>query len=232
MQSLILTITILLTCFGAKAQELTGKVENHPKKEMDVVLMLFGMDNPITIGKVDPKGQILVNLEGVGIAGIPEEVRSMFMGELVHNFYFSCGDFSAFGELGRKPALRQDFLRLTQGDQWSGTVFLVSDEKLRPWLEDSGYSNAVKGSYYEIMYVDEDLAVRTTCTNQIFVSEEEMIDAVYDFELELKKGFNWVEYEILEIQETNPEIRASFPSKVKVRNLQEPFAVKWIGLYY
>ncbi|OYX13456.1 MAG: hypothetical protein B7Z16_15630 [Algoriphagus sp. 32-45-6] len=232
MRSLILTLTILLTCFAAKAQGLTGKVENHPKKEMDVVLMLFGMDYPITIGKVDPKGQISVNLEGVGIAGIPEKVRSMFMGELIHNFYFSCGDFSAFGELGRKPALRQDFLRLTQGDQWSGTVFLVSDEKLRPWLEDSGYSNAVKGSFYEIMYVAEDLAVRTTCTNQIFASEEEMVDVVYDFELKLKKGFNWVEYEILEIHETNPENRASFPSKVKVRDLQDPSAVKWIGLYY
>nr|WP_287938591.1 hypothetical protein [Algoriphagus sp.] len=232
MRSLILTLTILFTCFGAKAQGLTGKVENHPKKEMDVVLMLFGMDNPITIGKVDPKGQISVNLEGVGIAGIPEEVRSMFMGELIHNFYFSCGEPSAFGEMSGKPALRQDFLRLTQGDQWSGTVFLVSDEKLRPWLEDSGYSNAVKGSFYEIIYVEEDLAINTTCSNQIIASEEETVDVVYEFDLELKKGFNWVEYEILEIHETNSEIRASFPSRVKVRNLKDPSTMKWIGAYF
>ncbi|MGM0946598.1 MAG: hypothetical protein ACQEW9_15585 [Bacteroidota bacterium] len=231
----ILFVLILLGCILSAtsfSQELSGKVENHPNKAMDVVLMLFGLDHQITVGKVDKKGELSVNLEGIGTEGIPEDIKSMFMGRLVFNFFFTCGDFSAFGEVGEKPASRQDYLRFTRDGQWTGTAFLVSDERLRPWLEDSGYQNAVQGSFYEIIYVEEDLIINTTCNNQVFVSEGEMVDVTYDFQLELKKGFNWVEYEIQEVFDTNPEIPASFPSKVKITNLQDPSSIKWIGTYY
>lgn len=231
-------MNVLMVCLflfgivGANAQQLTGVIENHPKSKMELVLMPFGMDYPIVAGTVDQKGQFAVNLDGLDVKNVPNEVQSMFEGELGYSFFFGCGDREEFGLGFEVVAYRIDYIRMNQGDQWAGTVFLVSDENLRPWLEDSGYNNAIPGSFFEVIYVAEDVSIHTTCGEQVYVSDEESVEVEYDFQLELKQGFNWVEYEIQEVFETNPEIRASFPSKVTIKNLQNPSVVKWIGKYY
>ncbi|TNF43493.1 MAG: hypothetical protein EP311_03030, partial [Cytophagales bacterium] len=223
---IVVTLFFLLEVSVAMSQQLSGQIENHPKAKMDLVLMPFGMDYPISIGSVDQKGQFSVNLTGLDFGSVPEEVQSMFGGELGYSFFFGCDDSQEFGAGFEIPAMRVDYIRMNRDEQWAGTVFLVSDENLRPWLEDSGYNNAVKGSFYEVIYVEADVSIHTTCEAQIYASDEEMVDVEYDFQLELKAGFNWVEYEILEVFETNPEIRASFPSKVKIQNLQNPAEMK------
>ena len=228
------TLTVFLTCcfFWANAQEITGIIKNHEKSEMDLVLMLFGMDNPISIGTVDKKGQFTANLENASLDNIPEENLSMSIGELYFNFFFNCADNEAFGDNYDKPAARQDYVRLTNKGEWAGTAFLVSDESLIPWLEDSGYNNAIKGSFYEVLYVKEDIAVNMVCNNSVYATEEDQVETEYTFNLQLKKGFNWVKYTIGEVYETDPAIRASFPSKVTISNLEDPSKMRWIGRYY
>jgi hypothetical protein len=218
--------------FWAKAQEITGKIQNHEKSEMDLVLMLFGMDNPISIGTVDKNGQFTADLADINIDQIPEEFKSMSLGPLYFNFHFNCNDAKDFGENGEKLAARQDFVRMTKNGDWSGTVFLVSDEKIKNWMEDPGYINAVKGSFYEVMYVEEDVAISMTCVSSVYVDENQQIESHYRFDVELKKGFNWVEYTIEEIHETDPNVRASFPSKVTVSNMKDSSKVLWIGSYF
>ncbi len=228
------TLILYFICFVfcVNAQEITGNIQNHRKTEMDVVLMLFGMDNPISIGTVDKNGQFKTNLSNLTIDQIPDENRSMAMGDLNFNFYFKCAEREAFGENFDKPAARQDFVRLTSKGEWAGTVFLVSDEKLIPWIEDEGYNNAINGSFYEIMYVEEDMTINMTCNNSVYAADNEEVPTEYIFDVELKKGFNWVEYTIHEVYETDPNIRASFPSKVTISNLKEPSNMLWIGKYY
>ena len=109
---------------------------------------------------------------------------------------------------------------------------MVSDEGLRPWMEDPGYINAVKGSFYEVMYVEEDVAINMTCVSSVYVDENQQVESHYRFDVELKKGFNWVEYAIEEIHETDPNVRASFPSKVTVSNMKDSSKVLWIGSYF
>ncbi|TDQ19236.1 hypothetical protein DFQ04_1057 [Algoriphagus boseongensis] len=228
----IVAVSLLLGISKVNAQQLTGVIENHPRSKMELVLMPFGMDYPIVAGTVDQRGQFAVNLDGLDLKNVPNEVQSMFEGELGYSFFFGCNDREEFGLGFEVPAYRVDYIRMNQGDQWAGTAFLVSDEKLRPWLEDSGYNNAIPGSFFEVIYVAEEVSIHTACSEQIYVSDEESVEVEYDFQLELKKGFNWVEYEIEEVFETNPEIRASFPSKVKIKNPQDLSAIKWVGTYY
>lgn len=229
---LALILCLICFVFCANAQEITGKIQNHKKTEMDMVLMLFGMDNPISIGTVDKKGQFKANLSNLTIDQIPDENRSMSMGDLYFNFYFNCNDRGAFGENFDKLAARQDFVRLTTKGNWAGTVFLVSDEKLIPWIEDDGYNNAVNGSFYEIMYVEEDMTINMTCNSSVYAADNEEVPTEYIFDIELIKGFNWVEYNINEVYKTDPNIRASFPSKVTISNLKDPSKMRWIGTYY
>ncbi|WP_084121033.1 hypothetical protein [Aquiflexum balticum] len=218
--------------FWANAQEITGNVKNHNKSEMDLVLMLFGMDYPVSIGKVDKKGQFTANLDNLSLDQIPEENMSMSMGPLYFNFHFNCNNSDAFGENAEKLAARQDFVRLTKNGDWVGTVFLVSDEGLRPWIEDSGYNNAIKGSFYEVMYVADDVSLNMTCNSSVYASDNEEVETEYNFDIKLKKGFNWVEYTIEEVHETDPNIRASFPSKVSISNVKDPSKILWVGTYY
>ncbi|WP_209329942.1 hypothetical protein [Lunatimonas salinarum] len=228
----LLTIAILLLFFQANSQQLSGNVKNHGKAEMDLVLMLFGMDYPISIGKVDKKGAFTASLADTSLEKIPDDYKSMSMGPLYFNFHFNCSP-DAFGDQAEKPAARQDYVRMTNGKgEWAGTVFLLSDEALKPWLEDSGYNNAVKGSFYEVMYVDEDVELSTSCTSSVYADDNTEVPVEYVFEISLKKGFNWVEYTIDEVYKTNPDVRASFPSKVTITNLKDPSKMHWIGVYY
>jgi len=228
------TLILCFMCcfFWANAQEMTGKIKNHEKDDMDLVLMLFGMDYPVSIGKVDKKGQFIANLENLSLDQIPEENLSMSMGPLYWNFHFNCNDSDAFGENAEYLAARQDFVRMTKNGDWAGTVFLVSDEGLRPWIEDSGYNNAIKGSFYEVMYVADDVSLNMTCNSSVYASDNEEVATEYKFDIELKKGFNWVEYTIEEVHETDPNIRASFPSKVTISNVKDPSKILWVGTYY
>ncbi|MFD2203152.1 hypothetical protein [Shivajiella indica] len=227
-------LTLGFTCcvFWANAQEISGNIKNHGKSDMDMVLMLFGMDYPVSIGKVDKKGQFTANLDNLSLDQIPEENLSMSMGPLYWNFHFNCNNSDPFGENAENLAARQDFVRLTKNGEWAGTVFLVSDEGLRPWIEDSGYNNAIKGSFYEVMYVVDDVRLNMTCNSSVYAADNEEVETEYRFDIELKKGFNWVEYTIEEVYETDPNIRASFPSKVTISNVKDPSKMLWVGTYY
>jgi hypothetical protein len=123
-------------------------------------------------------------------------------------------------------------VRLTAKGEWAGTVFLVSDENLIPWIEDDGYNNAINGSFYEIMYVEEDMTINMTCSSSVYAAENEEVPTEYVFDVQLKKGFNWVQYTIDEVYETDPDIRASFPSKVSIGNLTDASKMLWVGTYY
>ena len=229
---IVLTICLASIVMCANAQEITGKIENHEDSQMELVLMLFGMEKPISIGTVDENGQVTASLDNVSTDQISEEDKAMYIGELNSNFYFQCNDREVFGENFDIPAVRQDYIRLTKNGDWAGTVFLVSDEGLRPWLEDPGYNNAIEGSFYEVMYVGEDLSLKMICTISIYADDNKEVETEYNFDIELKKGFNWVKYTILEVYETDPDIRASFPSKVTISNLKDPSEMLWIGTYY
>jgi hypothetical protein len=197
---------------------------------MDIAIMAFGMDNPIIVGKVDKNANFSVNLDIAQVSEAQASEENMM--PLYFSFYFKCMDSNQFGSYKETAAKREDYLRLLVKNNWEGTVFLVSDPALIPWMEDDGYNNAVVSSFCEILYLNEDLTLDFTCESQIYVDENTNADVAYVFNISLKKGFNWIQYDIEEVYETNPDIRASFPSKVTIRNLQDPAKMKWIGKYY
>jgi hypothetical protein len=83
-----------------------------------------------------------------------------------------------------------------------------------------------------VLYVEEDFDVKMTCKSSVNADENTEVETEYSFDIELKKGFNLVEYTINEVYETDPNIRASFPSKGTISNLKDPSEMLWIGTYY
>ncbi|MFO7826429.1 MAG: hypothetical protein R6V72_21005 [Cyclobacterium sp.] len=232
MKAMLLTFLATVAGTVAWAQVIQGEIPSHPKKAMDMVLMPFGLDHSITAGQVDKKGVLSIELEDKDAQNVPQDVKSMFMSDLFFNFHFRCGNGDDFGEYRDVPAARIDYVRLLQKGQWAGTVFMVSDENLIPWLEDEAYQPAVSGTFWEVLYLEDDLSVSTNCTSSKFVDEDTNVDVTYAYQLELKSGFNWVEYQIEEVYQTENGQMASFPSKVKITNLSDASKIKWIGKYY
>ncbi len=154
------------------------------------------------------------------------------MGDLYYSFQFPCDNADQFGMGSDEPSARVDYIRLFIKDQWTGTAFLVSDENLIPWLEDKYYNDAIPGSFYEVVYVGKDMLANTTCMSERYVSDELTVNVEYNYELSLKKGFNWIEYVIEEVSVTNSEEIAEFPVKVKIQNPSDPSKIRWIGKYY
>jgi hypothetical protein len=230
MKKISILILVAMVSFSVQAQKISGKVEGHNKGEMDITIMAFGLDNLISAGKVDKKGNFSVNLNLATVSESLAQADNML--PLHFSFFFKCLDIRKFGLFEKTPAMREDYLRLVSNNQWAGTVFLVSDPALIPWLEDSSYKDAVKGTFYEVLYMTEDVILDFTCENEVFADENTNAEVTYIFDIELKKGFNWVQYDIEEVFETNPDIRAKFPSKVTIRNIQDPASMLWVGKYY
>lgn len=213
------------------AQEISQTLKNHNSKVGNLVIFAFGMDNPVKIGTVDAKGKFSVNPEEIQIPDLTEEEKDMYFTELRNVFKFACGGRDDFGQEGNIPAIKGGNIALWAGNEWAGSFFLVSDPVLKPWLEDEGYNSAIKATFWDIIYVEEDAKLEMNCTNEIGM-ENGNIEVGYIFDLNLKKGFNWVEYSIEEVYMTNPEERASFPSKVRISNISDPERMQWMVNYF
>jgi hypothetical protein len=226
---IVFLFTILLA--SSQAQMIRHTLDNYNLKEAELVLFTFGIDNPLSVGSVDDKGNLSIDVSMVEMPELSDELKDMYISELRNVFRFGCGGRDDFGPQGNIPAIRGGNIALWIGNEWAGSFFLVSDPALKPWLEDEGYNSAVKATLWDIIYVGEDVKLDLNCTNEIGL-ESGNVEVRYIYDLDLKKGFNWVEYSIEDVYLTNPEEKASFPSKVKISNLQDPGKMKWMVNYF
>jgi hypothetical protein len=227
----LITFILLLAMSSVQAQQITRILDNYSLKKADLVLFAFGMERPLKIGEVDDKGKFSINLAEVNIPKLAGEDREMYMSELGRVFSLSCGDARDFGQKAVIPAVKGGYVALWANNEWSASFFLVSDKKLKPWIEDEGYNAAIKASYFEIIYVEEDVSLNLKCKNEYYL-ESGTVAVQYTYDLNLKKGLNWVEYNIEEIYPSRSEEKAPFPSKVRITNLKDPDSMIWVGNYF
>lgn len=229
----ILSIIFILALLSPalQAQKISRTLENHNSKTADLVLFGTGMDTPLKLGSIDAKGNLSADLSDIQMSAITDEIKDMYFTELRNVFRFGCGGPDDFGKQGNIPALRGGNIALWDGNEWTGSIFLVSDTALKPWLEDEGYNPAIKATFWDIVYAGEDVKLNLNCNNEIGL-ESGNVEVSYTYSLDLKKGFNWLEYTIEEVYNTNPEETASFPSKVKISNLSNPERMKWMANYF
>lgn len=228
---LIITILMLSALTAAQAQKISRFLEGGNSQKSELVIFAFGSDNPVQIGTVDAKGNLNTDLTEVKLPELSDDIKEMFISELRHAFAFSCGNSSDFGPQGTVSAIRGGNIALWANNEWTGSFFLVSDQELKSWLEDPGYNPAIKGSFWDIIYVEADVDINMSCLNEMHL-EEGVVGLSYTYDLDLKKGFNWIEYSIEDIYVTDPQVMAAFPSKVRISNLSDPDRMKWIADYF
>lgn len=223
----------LLAMAPLNEEAITGTIEGFDKlPEMKLALFTLGSDFPIEIGTVNKGGDFSIDLTQ---SKLPEEMpvddMAVFFGGLNTAFdgAFSRDDFGLVADI---LALKNPYISImASGNRWAGNVFPVTSEEVKNWLEDSAYNNAVIGSYLNIVYVEEPVTLDYSTSSTMPYEGEEILQE-YQFKLSLEPGFNWVQYDIEEVFETDPKIRGSFPSKITIRNMDDPSQFRWIGKFF
>tara|TARA_R110002050_G_scaffold196426_2_gene331349 strand:- start:53711 stop:54433 length:723 start_codon:yes stop_codon:yes gene_type:complete len=236
-----LLFLMLLSISGIRAQT-QPRVENPPLKAMDLVLFSFGMENPITIGTISVSGELDFKFpEDLNI--ITDEMKANFMSDTAFTLFSKCNNsYDILTESENIKAVNAGYISLSSKDNpYSGLLFMVSNKNIVPWLEDTYSNNAVIGSYFELVYMESDFKYQGECTSTVSNTENDTIETLYSYDLELKAGFNFIEYKIESVQKHKvPSMYEEGvfdnivkPSTIKVSSTQStPPTTMWIGKYF
>jgi hypothetical protein len=216
-------------------QPITGIIENMPsdKPPMNIVLFMFGMDDPVKVGEVDQFGNIKIDFPEQLPNDISTEIKDQFTSELIHTFHFSCMDRDIFNpDTKAITAFKGGYFSLSHSEElWEGTLFPVSDTALVEWLEDPHYQNPVISSFWEVIYSTQEINLDVTCLENVWLGEKE-VAVQYHYDMQLKEGFNMIEYHIEAIMVSDISDVPSVPSVVKVTNNTDFESIKWVSKYY
>lgn len=228
------SILVSLLVFNYAQSQNKPNIDNYPFGSLDVNVMVipFGMEYPIKIGTMSKSGEIHFDIPKE-FPKMSKETEENFMNDVAYTLFDVCDNASDMvsGKENIKSVDTGALSLWTSDDRYVGVIFLVSDEKLMPWVEDSSYMEPVLESYFELIYVASSFQYKGECIQTQMMDEGEA-QITYNYNLNLKAGFNFVEYKIESIYKTDPNIMASFPDKVSVTSVKGIPNCKWIGKYF
>lgn len=217
-------------------QRISGKIENAglDKPAMDIVLFMFGMDHPVKVGEADSLGNISVSFPDELPVSIPSDTKSMFGTQLRDALYFSCFDIANVPDTIKNITMYKGgyFALAHKNRPWAGTLFSVSDKELIPWLEDRYYKNPVTSSFFEVIYSEQAINLTTTCKDNVLYAEGNEIMVEYRYALQLKKGFNLVEYKIEALKQSGSPDIPSIPEIVTITTAKNTDTIQWYAKYF
>jgi len=225
---------VLLFVYAIGQAQTQPKINDYPLGDTDVNIMLmpFGMDHPITIGTMSNDGVINFDFPKE-LINIPKEAKESESSKLWYTLFSNCNNASEMiKEKDNIFSFDTGALSLsTKANPYAGVVITVSDENLMPWIEDPAYNEPIMGSYYELIYVAKPFQYKGNCNSTRMLDEgDAQVSFAYD--LNLQTGFNFIEYKIEHIYKTDPNIMASFPDIVTVTSVDGIPNCKWIGKYF
>ncbi|WP_111309963.1 hypothetical protein [Confluentibacter sediminis] len=205
------------------------KLENYEFGELEVAIMVIplGMKKPIKIGTMAKSGDINFDFP-IALKNTSQESSKIRDG-----ISSLCDkDLAIIEEKDNVLSHESGIISLwTKENRFVGDIYAVSDEDLIPWIDDPFYASPILGSYYKLVYVASDFQYNTNCT-QVRILDEGNAKITYTYNLNLKSGFNFVEYRIEHIHKKKSNDIASFPDKVSITSVNGIPTCQWIGQYF
>ena len=231
-----LLFIICIIAFNYAQSQNQSKVKDYPFGSLEVNIMVipFGMETPVKIGTMSKSGDIVLDFSKE-LPEIPKEEKESESSKLWYTLFSQCHNGSEMvAEKDNIFSFDTGALSLwTNDNRYVGVVITVSDENLMPWIEDPGYMEPIMGSYFELIYVAKPFQYKGNCnTARMMEDGEEDAEIDYTYNLNLKAGYNFIEYKIESIHKTDPNVMASFPNKVSVTSVEGIPNCKWIGKYF
>lgn len=228
--ALLCIISILIFNFAQSQSH--PKIEDYPfgSLDVDVMVLPFGMEYPIKIGIMSKSGDIKFDIPKE-LPKLSKETEDNFMNDVTYTLFDVCDTNMVSGNENIKSVETGALSLWTKDKRYVGVIFTVSDEKLLPWVEDPGYNEPILGSYFELIYVASSFKYKGECVQTQMLDNGDA-EIIFSYDLDLKAGFNFIEYKIDHIYKTDPNVMASFPDKISVSNVEDIPNCKWIGKYF
>lgn len=231
MKNAFLCIISIFVCNFVQAQN-HSKIENYPfgSLDVDVMVLPFGMEHPIKIGQMSKSGDIKFDIPKE-LPKLSKEMEDNFMNDVAYTLFDVCDTNMVAGNENIKSVETGALSLWTTDKRYVGVIFTVSDAELLPWIEDPGYNEPILGSYFELIYVASSFKYKGECTQTRMLDDGDA-EIRFSYDIDLKPGFNFIEYKIDHIYKTDPNVMASFPDKISVSNVEDIPNCKWIGKYF
>lgn len=212
------------------------KLDNYPFSSLDVNVMVipFGIEKPIKIGTMSKSGDIKFELP-TELPKLSKDDKESESFKLWYTIFSQCSYGSEMvAENDNIFSFDTAGLSLwTSDNRYVGVIFAVSDELLITWVEDPVYMEPTMDSYFELVYVAKPFQYKGNCNTARMMDEgEEDVKIDYTYNLNLKAGFNFIEYKIESIHKTDPNIMAFFPDKVSITSVDGIPNCKWMAKYF
>jgi len=231
----ILFLFILIHSQPCKAQQTENalpKIENYTKGELEIKVVPFGLENPITVGKVMADGSIHFNWNSdISTVNDPQFYMSSIKNAVGMTF---CNDKAIEQNNQEAKAVDTKGLFLYKYGQQVGALYPATQKTIQDNLSLNRSTRLVLGSTVSWFYSDSDVQFKATC------SVNNKRENVYDFkeitsyDIQFKEGWNMVLQTLVEKEDWKNETeKGSLPKTITKTSIAKiPNTINWYLNYW
>jgi hypothetical protein len=193
----VLLVLISMIPGSVKSQN-AGTIEGYTLGVKDLVVLPFGMGQKIVVGKVDPSGNLQFDWSSFDISKVQDAESNL--GDFRNNFDAYCNEeIVENGSVEGIQMVKGGSLYVYNENFWEGALTAASSTELKDHLLDQFGMDAVEGQYLDWVYADREASYKSTCITVQSYMDAGDIEQKKHFDLNLKKGWNLIIYEIREV---------------------------------
>lgn len=221
---------LLFTATVASAQT-TAVVSPAPDQQVSIAVTPFGLDQKVTIGSADKTGKVTMNFDQ-DFGKLSESVENSSWITISELLGFCDNADELFAGGNELEALEPGPLFFFNKEELFGFIILISDTALYKWVIDPSEGTAVPGSYFETVYVHKNFAYTGHCEQTADVGSGD-VSTLFEMELNLKTGLNFIEYKIESVHENSDPEAVSIPKIIRVMSQVDfPAHAMLVGYYF
>jgi len=215
-------------CIAQQSQTVLPTIENYTKGELEIKVSPFGLENPITVGKIMEDGTIHLNWN-TDISSIqdPNLYLSSVKRAVGMNF---CNDKEIEQSNEDVKAVKIDYLSLYKYGQSVGSIHPKTDSD----IGENRHSSLILGSTLSWIYSDSDVLFNAKCTVNYENKNVYKFNEVTSYTIQLKKGWNMILNTLVEKEDwTNGAEKGSLPKTMTKASITKiPKTMNWYLKYW
>jgi len=228
----LLTILSLQPSKAQQTQVILPKIENYTKGELEIKTVPFGLENPITVGKITADGSIHFNWNS-DISSIkdPQFYMSSIKNAVGMTF---CNDKVIEQNNQEAKVVDTKGLFLYKYGQQVGALYPATQKEIEDNKGINRSTSLVLGSTVSWYYSDSDVQFKATCT--VNNKRENVYDfkEITSYDIQFTKGWNMVLQTLVEKEDWKNETeKGSLPKTITKTSVAKiPNTINWYLNYW
>ena len=236
---------ILIVCllFGINVQSqnlIEARLDNWEHGEADLGVIDFITGEAQKFGSIDEDGNIQIKLEANFLQKMKDQMEKeqekapkgwkAALKNVSGTFACFSDDLTYSNGKANLSSLPKYLVVYRDKKEVLGGIIAASNKPIADYFFSYGDLNCETGKYLEWTYLDEPAAVEGTCSITTFTQiQDESFEETTDYSLDLKEGWNLIEYQITEVFEgADGKVQ---PKTTKVQRIENiPSDINWYFL--